>query len=87
MFGRMLGPTSAAAGTVKGTEYVLEVPLTKTVPREEDFAPAAVVRPSAALVVVVVAETRAEAYSNACIRLDRIIMVSSHSDLAEERRR
>lgn len=55
MFGSMLGPISAEAGTVKGIEYVLVAPETVAVAIELVDEPelyALVVRPSARFEVV-----------------------------------
>ncbi len=45
--GKILGPTSAEAGTIKATEYVVGVPLIVAVAILSVCDPAAVVKPSA----------------------------------------
>lgn len=53
MFGKTGGVSSIEAGNVSMTRYVLDEPLTRTVPTVAVGVPAVTVSPSAALLIIV----------------------------------
>ena len=76
MLGKILGPTSADAGTVKATENLVGVPSIVAVAYVAVADPAAVVKPSAfceELLCEAPWETREESASKACLQLNLAI--------------
>lgn len=65
ILGKTLGPTSAAAGTVKATEYVVVVPLIVAVPMLAVVVVGAVVSPSAGWLVLLCAADGAHSAAKA----------------------